>query len=202
MENNGLRFYQIFSFGGTIGVNSLSFGEVIGANIVGLGVFMILLSIIGVILPFIFLGLYALFLLLPNGDVNKMDKLRCNILGILAYIYFLFDYSHGFLGTTIISHYLGSEFLDNFCYLQTALMIINVLLIFYGDKVFYQIPYGFLRFVAFGFVLYILTNIFTAMSSSVMPNLVTQYKPPVKKVEAPIETQESTDEVEYVGPGD
>lgn len=193
MENNGLRFYQIFRFGGAIGVNSLSLGELIFANITGFVVFLILASIIGVLLPFILLGLYGLFLLLPNGDVNKMDKLRCNILGILSYIYFLIDYHYGFLGTTIISHYMGSDFLNNMCYLQTSLFIINVLLIFYGDKVFYQIPYAFLRFLAFGFGLYLLTNILTPISAAVMPNLVTQHKPVVNKVETEIEAKKEED---------
>ncbi len=199
MENNGLRFYQIFRFGGAIGVNSLSLGELIFANITGFVVFLILVSIIGVLLPFILLGLYGLFLLLPNGEVNRLDKLRCNIIGILSYIYFLIDYHYGFLGTTIISHYMGSDFLNNFCYLQTALMIINVLLIFYGDKVFYQIPYAFLRFLAFGFGLYFLTNIFTPISAAVMPNLVTQHKPKVKKVD---ETVEPKKEQEWKFNGD
>lgn len=189
MENNGLRFYQIFSFGGAIGVNSLSFGELIFANISGFAVFIILASIIGVLIPFLLLGLYALFLLLPNVEGNQLDKIRCNIIGILSYIYFLIDYHYGLLGTTIISHYMSFETVDRLCHIQTSLFIINVLLLVYGNLLFNQIPQAFLRLITFGFGLYFLTNIITPITGAIMPNLVTQHKPVVKKVDKSIETK-------------
>ena len=94
---------------------------------------------------------------------------------------------------------MGVDFLNNLCYLQTALFIINVLLIIFSNRVFNEIPNGFLRFLTFGVILYFLTNILTPITRAVMPNLVTQHKPKVKKVD---ETVEPKKEQEWKFNGD
>ncbi len=181
MDNNNLKFYQIFKFGGFIGVSSLSLGEVLAANFLGFAFLIILIALLGTFLPFLLIGFYGLFLLFPNSEGNDLDKSRAAFVSILSYIYFLFDYSYGFLGTTVVLHFSSPEWLDNLCYIQSALFFINVILLCFGNKMFSDIPFGVLRLAIFSILIYYGVNKLSKPFSGIMPNIVTQYKPPVNK---------------------
>jgi hypothetical protein len=175
MGNDGLRFYQIFSFGGTIGVNSLSFGEVILSNIIGIALLFLIIGLIATFLPFIILAIYFLYVLIGNSPAIDLTRIRLNIFGIISYIYFLVDYHFGFIGCTVINHYLGKDVLDKLCYVNTGLAIINLILIFFANKIYNDIQSGFMRLLVLSVFLYFVLKLFTGISSEIMPNIVSQF---------------------------
>lgn len=175
MENNGLRFYQIFSFGGAIGVNSLSFGELIAANFIGFAFLLLIIGLIATFLPFILLGIYFLYALGGNSQQVNSTRVGLNIFAIISYIYFLIDYHFGFIGCSFINHFFGKDTLNNLCYMNTALMLINVILLFFGNKVLNESPSWFVRILALGIFVYAAFKVLTPISGSIIPNLVSRF---------------------------
>lgn len=175
MENNGLRFYQIFSFGGAIGVNSLSFGELIAANFIGFAFVLLIIGLIATFLPFILLGIYFLYVLLGNSPELNLTRVRLNVFGIISYIYFLVDYHFGFIGCSFINHFFGKDVLNNLCYMNTALVLINVILLFFANSVLNESPNWLVRILAFIIFLYAAFKVLTPICGTIMPNVVSRF---------------------------
>ena len=175
-NTSGLRFYQVFKFGGTTGVNSLSLGEVIGANFVAIIVNIFIVALIATFLPFITLLIYFIYAWAGynNPDVD-LTRIRLNLFGIISYIYFLADYHFGFFGTIAVHIFCGREALDYLCFLNTALMLINVVLLFYGNRLFNSLDHAFVRVVYFLVIVFALFKMFTPVSSRLMPKMITQF---------------------------
>lgn len=181
MENNGLKFYQIFNFGGTIGVNSLSFSELITINFGTLIVMIILLGLLASLFPIIMLIAYGLLVLVGNWEQMQLDRIRANILSMVGYIYFMIDYHYGFIGWSVFNSFGGSKFVAEICYLNTALFIFNVFLFFIGNNIINKMNLGIARlgiFVAFLFFGY---KILVPVGSVLAPLITKQHVPKVVK---------------------
>jgi len=177
MENNGLKFYQIFKFGGTIGVNSLSFGELITINFGTLIVMIILLGLLASLFPIIMLLAYGLLVLVGNWEQMQLDRIRANILSMVGYVYFMIDYHYGFIGWGVFNSFGGSKFVDEFCYLNTAIFIFNVFLFFIGNNIINKMNLGIARlgiFIAFLFFGY---KILVPVGSVLSPIITKQHMP-------------------------
>lgn len=177
-DNNGLRFYQIFNFGGLIGVNEFSFGELIAVNGITLVVMFVLVGLLAAFFPFLMLFFYFIFLLFGNWEQNLIDRARTNLAAIIGYIYFMFDYHYGFIGWSFVYSLFGKEGVDNLCHINTTLFVINLILLFYGTRLFGNIQYGLLRIAVFIGVLYFGNKMIRPISERVIPNLVTQHVAP------------------------
>jgi len=183
MENNGLKFYQIFNFGGAIGVNGLSFSELIAVN---LGTFIVMIALLGLLaslFPIIMLLAYGLLIISGNWEEMQLDRMRANILSMIGYIYFMIDYHYGFIGWRVFNTFSGPEFVDNFCYLNTALFLFNIFLFFLGNNLLNQINLGIARLGAFIGLLFIGYKVLVPVGSALAPVITKQHIPePVKEI--------------------
>ena len=199
MENNGLRFYQIFSFGGTIGVNSLSFGELIAVNLATFMVMLVILGVIASLFPILMLIAYGFLTLAGNWEQMQLDRFRTNILSIIGYVYFMFDYHFGLIGWSFFHTFYGAEFVDNFCYLNTAIFLFNIALLFYGNGVINQINSGIGRFGLFIILCFLGNIMLKPMGKNVSKMICEQYVPKVENVTANEENIEVNDSQEVDG---
>jgi hypothetical protein len=182
MENNGLRFYQIFNFGGTIGVNGLSFGELIAANFISFIVMIILLGLLAALFPIIMLLAYGLLVLAGNWEQMQIDRIRVNILSMVGYVYFMIDYHYGFIGWRVLNTFAGSEFVDKFCYINTALFLFNIFLFLLGNNILNRIDLGIGRLGVFIGLLFFGYKLLVPVGSVLAPLITKQHVPkPVKE---------------------
>jgi hypothetical protein len=177
MENDGIKFYQVFGFGGTIGVNKLTFSDLIMVKGGTLIVMILLLGVLASIFPIIMLFVYAFLLLFGNWEQMQLDRVRVNIFAIAGYVYFMIDYHFGFVGWLFFYKMFGAEFVDKLCYINTALVILNILLMFFGNRLFNEIQHGIVRLAAFAFILFLSNKILIPIGKSLSPAITTQYIP-------------------------
>ena len=199
MENNGMKFYQIFGFGGTIAVNGLTFSELIMVN-GGTVIFMILLlGVLASIFPILMLFAYAMVVMAGNWEQMQLDRVRVNIFALVGYVYFMFDYHFGFVGWIFFSTMFSVEFVDKLCYINTALFLLNILLMFFGNRIFNQIDNGLVRLAAFGVILFLSSKVLLPIGKAISPAITTQYVPkPDEGINEEI-NEESTEEEEVDG---
>jgi hypothetical protein len=195
MENNGLRFYQIFNFGGAIGVNSLSFGELIFANLASFVVILVILSLIATLFPIIMLIAYAVLLIAGNWEEMQLDRVRAIILSMVGYVYFMVDYHFGLIGWSFFHTFYGAEFVDKLCYFNTALFLFNIVLLLYGNSVLNQINSGFGRLALFILLCYLCNIMLRPMSENIAPMICKQYVPKVEN-EVNLEETKKVEETE------
>jgi len=195
MENNGMKFYQIFGFGGTIAVNGLTFSELIMVNFGTLIVMILLLGVLAYIFPILMLFAYAMMVMGGNWEQMQLDRVRVNIFALVGYVYFMFDYHFGFVGWVFFHTMFGAEFVDKLCYVNTALFLLNILLIFFGNRIFNQIDNGLVRLAAFGVILFLSSKVLLPIGKALSPAITTQYVPkPSEDI-----NEESTEEEEVDG---
>jgi hypothetical protein len=177
MGNDGIKFYQVFGFGGTIAVSGLTFSELIMVNFGTLIVMILLLGVIASIFPIIMLLFYAMVVMAGNWEQMQLDRVRVNIFAIIGYIYFMIDYHFGFVGWMFFYTSFGPGFVDKLCYLNTALFLLNVFLMFFGNRIFNQINNGLVRLVAFGVILFLSSKVLLPMGKALAPAITSQYVP-------------------------
>jgi hypothetical protein len=177
MGNDGVKFYQVFGFGGTIGVTSLTFSELLMVNGGTLIVMILLLGVLASIFPILMLLMYTILILSGNWEQNQINRVRVNIFAIIGYIYFMIDYHFGFIGWGFFYIMFGPEFIDKLCYVNTGLLLLNILLMFFGNRLFNQIENGFVRLLVFIFILFLSSKILVPIGKSLSPSITTQYAP-------------------------
>jgi hypothetical protein len=176
MRDNGMRFYQVFKFGGTIGVNSLSLSDLIFSNIIAFIVMLGLICVIAFVFPMIMLLVYAI-LLITNWESYQSGRIICNIFGIIGYIYFMFDYHFGFIGWQIFCSYFGIESVDKLCYINTGVFMLNILLIFFGNKIFEKRNSFLARLGTYCVILFLSYKVLMPIGKSLVSSMVTQHIP-------------------------
>jgi hypothetical protein len=172
-----MKFYQVFGFAGTIAVNELTFSEIIMVNGGSLIFTILLLGVLASILPILMLLPYAIVVMAGNWEQMQLDRVRVNIFAIAGYIYFMFDYHFGFVGWIFFHTMFGAEFVDKLCYINTALFILNILLMFFGNRIFNQIDNGLVRLAAFGVILFLSSKVLLPIGKALSPVITTQYVP-------------------------
>ena len=174
MENNGLRFFQIFNFGGTIAVNSLSFGELIAINFGTLVIMVILIGLLCALIPIILFFIFGIFLLFGNWEQIQLDRVRLNIFSMIGYVYFMIDYHYGFICWSFFNAFFSISFVDKLCYINTALFIFNGILLFVGNGILNQINLGLTRLVVFILISILGYKILVPFGSIVAPMITKQ----------------------------
>lgn len=191
MENNGLKFYQIFNFGGSIAVNSLSFGELIVVNFGTLLTMIILIGLLASLIPIILFFIFGIFLLFGNWRQVQIDRIRLNIFSIIGYVYFMIDYHYGFICWSFFHTFFSVNFVNKLCYINTSLFIFNGILLFVGNGILNQINSGLVRLVVFILISIIGYKILVPFGSIVAPMITKQYIP--KPAEETITNDEQYD---------
>ena len=177
MQNDGVKFYQVFKFGDTVGVNRLSLTDVLSANFLGLIVMIALLGVLASIVPIILLLFYCLLVLGANWEEMQLNRIRVNIFAIFGYVYFMIDYHFGFIGWLFFNTMFGADFVDKLCYINTALFILNILLMFFGNNLFVKIEHSLGRLLAFGVILFLSSKVLLPIGKALSPIITTQYVP-------------------------
>lgn len=175
MSENNLKFYQIFRFGNTIGVNQMNFGDIIIANFMTLVVMVILIGLFVTMIPFLILLIYAFTVMLGSWEQINQERIGMNVLSIAACTYFIFDYHYGFLGWRVLHTFTSTESVNKFFYLIIALLLFNIFLIFMGNKIFSQINSSFGRLLMFAAFCFFGYKILYPISAFIAPSLVSQY---------------------------
>jgi hypothetical protein len=174
-EKNETKFYQVFKFGDFIGVASYSFSEVLMLNFASIVISLGIYALLAYLLPILMFFVYGLFVLLGNWEGMKVDRVRINIFSLIGYIYFLIDYHFGFVGWAVTFNYFGKEAVDQFCYINTGLAILNILLLFFGNFLWEIFQIGFMRLIQFMCLGYFSFKVFVPLSSVIIPHLITQH---------------------------
>lgn len=177
MSDSGIKFYQVFGFNGTIGVNTLSFSDILMGNFLGLIFTILIFGAFAFVFPLFMLLMYGLLVLVGNWEQMQLDRVRANIFSILGYIYFMIDYHFGFIGWSVFNTLFGAEFVDKLCYINTALFLLNVILMFAGNRIFNQIQYGFMRLIIFGGILFLSSKVLLPIGEALSPSITKQYVP-------------------------
>ena len=175
MSENNIRFYQIFRFGNTIGVNEMNLGDIIIANFMTLAVMVILMGLFVTLIPFFLLFIYAFTVMLGSWDNINQERIAINLFSIIACIYFLFDYHYGFIGWRVIHTFTSTASVDKFCHMIFALLILNLILIFFGNKIIAELTTPLARLIAFGGICFFTYKVLYPISSLIVPSITTQY---------------------------
>ncbi len=178
MSKSGIKFYDIFNFGGTIAVMEFSLGELLAVNAFSYFVTFLIMALLAAFFPFLMLLFYIIFLLLGNWEKNLIERAQTNLLGAVGYIYFMIDYHYGFIGWSFVYHIFGKEALDKLCFLNTTLFVLNIILLFFGARIFGNMPYGLLRASVFIGMFYYGNKIISPISEKVIPSIISQHIPP------------------------
>lgn len=196
MEDNKINFYQIFKFGGTIGVNKMDLSDVLFANFMTLIVMILLIGTLATLVPFFILILYTLSVILGSWDEMDEQRIMMNLISIIGYVYFMIDYHFGFLGWRFFHTFLGTELVDKFCYINTGLFLFNVLLLFYGNKIFKSVGLPIGRLLVFIVMLFIGYKVLVPIGGVLAPLITKQYVPKPSETNVEGTTNESTKEFE------
>lgn len=189
MSKDGLRFYQIFNFGGTVGVNEFSLGELLAVNGATMVFMIIIIGLLAAFFPFLMLFFYFIFLLFGNFEQNLIDRAQTNLAAIIGYIYFMIDYHYGFIGWSFVYHMFGKDGVDTLCHINTTLFVVNLILLFYGVRLFGNIQYALIRVAVFAGMLYFGNKIIYPISETIIPKIVSQHVPPPKVDEKKIQEE-------------
>jgi len=198
MSNNrhGLKFYQVFKFGDVIGVNQLTFGEVIGTNIVSVFVIFAIIALTGTFFPLLCLLLHSMTCLADFSTERFKNRITITLLSFVGYIYFIIDYYYAFFGSNMIHYVFGPEALEKVVYYNTWAFVINLILLFGGNK-FLEYAGGFiLNLAIFVFFSYQLHNIGQPLIKGVANLIFDEYKPNIVK-DSPEETYNYSEEESY-----
>jgi hypothetical protein len=180
MSKGGTKFYDVHSFMGTIGVTEFSFAELIAVNGLGVIIMFILMGLLAAFFPLLMLIFYILFLLIGNWYENDLDRSRTNLAAVIGYIYFMVDYHYGFIGWKFVHSFFGKEGVDELCYLNTTLFVVNLFLVFYGTKIFGDMKYGIVRVGVFIAMLFFTNKVVYPISETIIPKIVSQYVEPIE----------------------
>ena len=174
-EKNETKFYHIFRFGNTIGVTEMNFSDIIIANFMTLVVMLILIGLLVTMIPFFILLLYTLSVMLGSWENIDQERIAMNVFSIIACIYFFFDYHFGFIGWRVLHTFTSTESVNKFSYLIMAMLLFNLLLLFFGNKIYREVHHPFGRLLVFIALCFFGFKILYPLGSIVVPVITTQY---------------------------
>lgn len=188
-----MEFFKIWQTrGGVIGVNRMSLGDLIGANIMVLVVYFFLLMLVVQLLPILLISFYVVLLLNnrlddESGAYDTQQRLMVNILTIISVIYFLIDFHFGWLSFNIFSVAVSKETFDSFATLNLSIGLVSTFLFFLGHEFYKHATTPLIRLAMFLLIVYFGIKFTRPISSGIINNVITQYND--------VETQKNRDEM-------
>lgn len=176
-----MEFFKIWQTrGGVIGVNRMSLGELIGANIMVLVVYFILLALLVQLLPIIMFGFYIILLLnnrlhSPISDFDTRQRLMVNVLTVISVIYFLLDFHFGWISFHIFSGVISKETFDSFAIFNLSIGLVSVILFFLGHDLYKSASSTLGRFGIFILLVFFGFKFCNPISRYFVTNVVSQY---------------------------
>jgi hypothetical protein len=175
-----MEFYKIWrGWGGTIGVNRLTLGDLIMNNLLVVAIYLILLALFVVVLPTFMLGIYVLWLLSTDmeGGVespNMAQRQVILIMGIISSVYFMVDFHNGWIAYKVLGSMTYKETMDGIAIYNLSIGILSTVLFLFGHTI-----YG-VSTARFGRVILILVTVWFGfklskqISTPIVNNTVTQ----------------------------
>lgn len=87
------------------------------------------------------------------------------------------DYHFGFFGWRIFHSLFGGEFVDKLCYINTGIFILNILLMFFGNKIFEKSGGFLIRLVAYCIILFLSNKVLVPIGKSLVSSMISQHIP-------------------------
>lgn len=170
-----LNFYQVFKFGGFIGVTRSSLSDVVMVNIFTLITMIAISGIFATLLPILLSFLYILMLLGDSdSDAAQNDKFYTSLFTIIATIYFLLDYHFGWLSWIVLTSMVESEIYQYIAAINLTLGLLHLVLLFYYKVIFplYKNSLNVLKYILL--IVFLLFNI-TPKMNTIVGRLISQY---------------------------
>lgn len=188
-----MEFFKIWQGrDGVIGVNRMSLGDLIGANIMVLVIYFLLLMLVVQFLPILLISFYVILLLndrldAESGAYDTQQRLMINILTIFSVIYFLIDFHFGWLSFSTFSVVVSKETFDSFATLNLSIGLVSTFLFFLGHEFYKHATSPLIRLGMFVLIVYFGIKFTRPISSGIINNVITQYND--------TETQKNRDEM-------
>ena len=155
-----MEFYKLFRFRGTIGVNKLSLGDMIGVEFVMIIIYIALASILALISPTLLFGFYVLWMLSGDGGEgydgrNCLQRLWINVFTIVSVIYYIIDFHYGWLSHSVMSSVISKESLDSVASFNITIGLLSLVLLFIGHEIYRIGQEHILRVILFCGLIYV-----------------------------------------------
>lgn len=175
-----MEFYKLFNFRGTIGVNKLTLGDMVGVEIVMLLIYVFLGALFGLIAPTILFGFYVLWMISGNGgtgnDGNAVpQRLYINVFTVVSTLYFLLDFHFGWLTFRVLGQVMSKETYDAVASFNVTLSLLSIVTFFIGHEVYRLGEVWIVRVILFCIALYFGFKFFSPIGDYIVTNLVTQF---------------------------
>jgi hypothetical protein len=175
-----MEFYKLFRFRGTIGVNKLSLGDMIGVEIAMIFFYVALASILALISPTILFTFYVLWLFTGNGGNghdgrNCLQRLWVNIFTIVSVVYYILDFHYGWLSHHVMSSVMSAETLHGIAKYNLTLGLLSLIFLFVGHEIYRIVDEYILRILLFCVVIYIGYLFISLFSDYILTDIITQH---------------------------
>lgn len=176
-----MEFFKIWQTrGGVIGVNRMSLSDLVGANLMVLAIYFLLLMLVVQLLPILLISFYIILLWnnrldVENGAYDTQQRLAINILTVISVIYFLIDFHFGWLSFKTFSIAVSKETFDSFATLNLSIGLVSVFLFFIGHEIFKTATSMLMRLGMFVLIVYFGIKFTKPISRSIINNTITQY---------------------------
>ncbi|TXB66151.1 hypothetical protein FRY74_06150 [Vicingus serpentipes] len=175
-----MQFYKIFKFGDLIGVNQLSFTDLIKVQFTVLIIYIILFAFFALALPSLLFTLYIVWMITGDGGKgydgrNIEQRLYINIFTILSVIYFLVDFHLGWISMKVTSSAFSKETLDSIAAFNLNIGILNLILFFVGHEIYYLGGNRIFRILIFLVAIYYGAKISNSISYDIISKNNLQY---------------------------
>lgn len=175
-----MEFYKIWrGWGGTIGVNRLSLGDLLVANLIAVLVYVVLLAVFVTILPTILIGIYLLWIIgtdMEGGEDNPNIQQRnvLMIMSIVSVIYFMIDFHFGLIAYNILGSGASKETMDGIAIYNLSLGFVSVILFFLGHRAYASNQSRFLRIIFILALTWFSYRFTKKIATPIVNNLITQ----------------------------
>jgi hypothetical protein len=176
-----MEFYKIWQTkSGIIGVNRMSLGELIGANIMVYVIYFFLLLLFVQVLPILLLAFHVVLLLNNRLDAESTandtrERLVINVLTVISVIYFLLDFHFGWWSFTVFSVAVSKETFDAFATVNLSIGIVSIFLFFLGHEFFKTAKTPLIRLGMFAMIVFFGIRFSQPLSRGIITNVITQY---------------------------
>ena len=175
-----MEFYKIWrGWGGTIGINKLSLGDLVMNNILVVLVYIVLLALFVSILPTVLIGFYLFWIIssdMEDGNITPNIEQRrvLMIMSIISVIYFMIDFHFGWIAFSILGSATSKESMDGIAIYNLSLGFISLILLFFGHIIYSHNKVRLFRILAILVVTWFSFRFTKPISESIIQNNITQ----------------------------
>lgn len=175
-----MEFYKIWKTrDGLIGVNKMTLGGLIGANILSILLYFIILAFGVIIVPTILFVLYVLWIINADGGEGNdgratEQRLWVNVLTLIASIFFMLDFHFGLVAFSIVGGAMSLEAYDSVAIYNLTLGLVSIILFFLGHDLYKSSSTKSVRVLCILIVIFFSYKYMNSVSTHIVKNVITQ----------------------------